>query len=1024
MVMIKKKIEGELKYLCNNIYYNQKSIHGWKIKLSRYISPGKYEYTDNEWRDISVGEYWGSDDITAFLSNKIVLDESDIGKKVAFQIIVGGEGCVFINGIPFNGLDHHRNMVILTKCALGSENFEILIEAYAKSHGIWSGDSLEPRLIMSRIVCENTSVKDYYYFAKTIYDGACNYENDYMREYLFSIVYESLLKVKYESVDFNNSIIQAKEFLTLKINELSKDRIPMKMVLAGHSHIDVAWHWTLKETVRKCSRTFSTALRLMEQYPYFKFTQSTAQLYAYTKKFYPDLYKQIKYRISEGRWEAIGGMWVEPDCNLISGESFVRQILYGKKFFKEEFGIETKVCFLPDAFGFSGCMPQVLRKCGFQYFFTSKLAWNEINPFPYSVFKWEGIDGTRILSSMIEMDRNLYNGSVKIDKIKETLKDFKTKDGSADLLYLYGFGDGGGGVTPEMLETIGKLDYLPGMPEFETAFVEDYFLGLEEKNKNYPIWTGELYFEKHRGTYTTHSKNKKFNRKSEFLYRNVEILSAMGRVKNGTYSENMLDEGWRKLLLNQFHDILPGTSARGVYEDSLNDYEEIIRIGESVQAAQISRILIEPDGNNIITVFNTLSWNRIGIAEFQLAKEQLEVEVTDSEGNRVPSQITLDADGNRKVCFVASNLPSMGYTTYNLKYISEAKRDITKTNDSKDYMENDYFIIKFTDDGHVLNIFDKKNSREILKNGKEGNILQIFDDKPVMGLDAWCVDTKREDRGFEIPVTKSCKLLESGELFSKIRIGRTYNKSVFEQEILVYRHIPLIEFKNVVHWNEDHKMLRVLFPVEVHTTRATYDIAYGNVERPTHMSTPYEHAKFEVNAHKWADISEGGYGVALINDCKYGYSIIDGEMQLSLLRATTFPDPVADRGTHEFTYYLYPHSGEWKQAKVARLGYELNIPLICVGGNADLKGYSFMKIDVENVIIDCVKKAEDSNDIIVRMFEFHNQRGNINLQLGFEVKEAWECDLLENNLNKLQVENNQIGVYFKPYEIITIRLKL
>ncbi len=1026
--MIIEKIRSELERLSGRIYQQPTDVTGWRMKRCRYRGPGEYEYLDADWRPIATGAEWGGERVTAFLENTITLQPDFKGARVVLQLVTGGEGLVSINGRPYAGLDSNRSNIVLTEAAAGDETFHIQLEVYCKAINVWASPTLGTKLHRSVLVTENRPARSYYALAKAAFDCAVEQPSAYLKESLLDGIYRSLLTVQYEPEQFQESLAEAVALLRRKLAENSF-KLPVEMVFAGHSHIDVAWMWPLEETVRKCSRTFSTVLRLMEQYPFFQYTQSMPQLYEYVKEYYPQIYAQVKARIAEGRWETVGGMWVEPDCNLISGESFVRQILYGKQFYQAEFGTDTDVCFLPDTFGFAGSMPQILKKAGFKYFFTSKLAWNENNTFPYSVFHWEGIDGTKILAAMIEMGCDLYNGIGTLQSIFQTLDKFQPKDGSAAILYTYGFGDGGGGVTPEMLDTIACLDDIPGTPRIKTGSARDYFQALEAKDAQYPVWNGELYFEKHRGTYTTQSRNKRFNRKAEYLYRNAEILAALARIQAGQYPQSQLSRGWKKILLNQFHDILPGTAITEAYETSRQDYREVFALGDQGVERALSLLVQSETATDTLTVFNTLSWERTGPVEYLPETAADGWEVRDRDGRVVPSQVSQTDAGRAKLVFLAEQVPAMGYKTFQ---ISKTGRNDNPAADSlvsldNGYgVENQYLKVQMDSEGCLTGIYDKKAGREVLKPGRRGNVLQIFEDLPVAGVakDAWTVDRKREDRGYRTPETTSIRVRENGAIYTRFTIEKRFQESSFRQDLIIYHYAPLLEFKTTADWHEDHKMLRVLFPVDVHATKATYDIAYGTVERPTHRSTSYDQAQFEVSAHKWADLSEGNYGVSLMNDCKYGYSILDGEMQLSLLRATVFPDTVADRGTHEFSYYLYPHGGQWRGGQVVQRAFEVNVPLLSSPGCSAFPDYSLIRTDRENVIVDCLKRAEDSEDLILRLYETYDQHDRVQLKLGFAPAAVWECDLLERPLRQLELKERTLEFAITPYEIKTFRLKI
>ncbi len=1028
MLSYEKKIIAEIKRLQNTVYEESWEIGEWKAKCGYYQGPGKYEMIDEEWRDISVGQRISTKNLTVFLKNRVILDDSLKGKKVVLLLKVGGEGCLFVNGVPYNGLDFNRNMVLLTEFANGDEVYEIEIETYCKVMTTNGDDgfgetTMEVELAQTRLAVINEKAWDYYFEIKAGFDFICGCKEDYTRGKVLKLIYESLLKLDYsDKCRLNESFTTAKGYYMEKIAPYSMIKIPETVHFAGHSHIDVAWVWPLKETIRKVSRTFSSMLRLMEQYQEFKFSQSQPVLYEMAEKYYPVLYEQIKERVREGRWETLGSMYLEPDCNLISGESFVRQILYGKHFWNKKMGSDSNVCFLPDVFGFPASMPQILKKAGTEYFFTSKLTWNETNEFPYSVFKWRGLDGTEILAGMMSMctknGLDIYNGDGSASGIRMSLDLFKNKENTDSVLYLYGYGDGGGGVTKEMLESLTRCDKVPMTPGIELGTVQQYFEKLDQK-ENYPVWSGDLYFEKHRGTYTTAANNKKNNRKSELLYRDAEILSVFRYLETGKFQKDNLKEGWKLILLNQFHDILPGTSIGEVYEKSREQYERIREIGEICIRGNLNKIS-EPSLDTI-TVINTLSWDRSQVVEIT----QINGKGLIREDGVFPEQVRKE-DGT--LLFLAENVPAMGCQVYYLTEDVPEAESIRRS--SIQEMEEGYRIhtpglqVSVGKNGELSSVYDVENGREVLQDGRTANRLKLLEDIPVEWGAAWETTTKRDDKPSPEAVDLKCRIKEENRLYTVVETRRMMHRSQISQDIIIYNHKPLIEFKTTVDWNEHHKMLRVEFPVNIHSQTARVDIAFGNTEYPNHTTTSYDEARFEVCGHKWGDVSEGGYGVALLNDCKYGYSIQNSNLELSLLRSADYPSGSCDRGTHSFTYCLYPHAGGIREGKVAQNGYELNVPLFVVNGKPTGPKRSYFHIDSSNVVIDTIKKAEEGEDIILRLYETYNTRDIVNLRFTFPVKKCTETDLLEHELDEMQINEGTITFTINPYEIKTFRIQV
>lgn len=1036
MLKIEKKIQSELNRLERMLYKSKTPVNGWMARTGYYRHPENYEMLDEQWFPLQEGEHAGKRDLTLFLKNQVKLDDSYKGETAVLLLKVGGEGCVSINGVHYNGLDFNRNMILLSESAVGGEQYEVEIETYCKDLILDSDNAFKTDVVItqSEIAAINRPAWDYYFEVKTGFEFIDGCGEEYTRQRVLAVIYQSMLKLDYSDTEtFDQSVKLALEMYLDAIADYKQLKLPVKMYFAGHSHIDVAWHWPLKETVRKVSRTFSSMLRLMEQYDSFKFCQSMPVLYEMAKKYYPELFEQIKARVKEGRWETLGSMYLEPDCNLISGESFVRQIMYGKQFYQEELGSDSNICFLPDVFGYSSAMPQILKKAGTDYFFTTKLTWNETNEFPYSVFKWRGLDGTEILSGMMSMCTNrglgLYNGDLSAAGVRQSMDYFKNKENGDPLLYLYGHGDGGGGVTKEMLESLTRLDKVPMMPEVEIGTVKQYFEELD-KDKDYPVWAGELYFEKHRGTYTTAANNKKNNRKSEFLFRNAEIMSVFQYVDNGQYQGAELKDGWKKILLNQFHDILPGTCIGEVYEECDREYEEITQIGTASIKENAERMVRQDEQS--ITIYNTLSWNRKQVITIDGKGKKAVV-----DGNGVyPVQVLKD---DETIVFLAEDVPSLGYKVY---YLTDEEQDNVKngTATAQDGTEavkepsvsqdkgiteisNQWMTVSIDSNGEIVSLYDKSSGRQIMKPGRTGNKLKLLEDIPVEWGSAWEVTKKRDDKA-PSPFTDISQVLkEHNSLYTIISVKKIVHHSVIWQDIIVYHHTPAVEFSTKVDWDECQKMLRVEFPVDINALTARYDVAFGNAEHPNHSTTSYDEARFEVCGHKWGDVSDGSHGAALMNDCKYGYTIQNSDMELSLLRSADFPSDTCDKGVHTFSYWFYPHVGGMKEGRVAQAGYEVNVPMLVQEGKAPKHVYSYIHTDCDNVIIDTVKKAEDGDDMILRVYETYNTISDVTISLEFPVRFCAETDLLERHLGDIPVNDGKIQFTIHPYEIKTFRIQ-
>ncbi|GLV53807.1 alpha-mannosidase [Dictyobacter sp. S3.2.2.5] len=811
--------------------------------------------------------------------------------------------------------------------------------------------------------------------------------------------------------------------------------LDVEVVGTGHAHIDVAWLWTLGQTRRKASRTFHTVQRLMEQFPDYHFSQSQPQLYDYIRQDHPELFESIKQRVAEGRWEPTGGMWVEADCNLSGPESLARQFLLGRSFFKEHFGehADTPVLWLPDVFGYAWALPQLIKQAGLEYFFTIKIGWSQYNRLPYDSFWWQGIDGTRVLTHFSPTPEkgsafaSTYNAMATPEDILGTWTNFRQKDLGHDdvtppVLTAFGFGDGGGGPTREMLENLRELAAFPAMPRTRQGHVDAFFRQLEETSgEQLPTWNGELYLEFHRGTYTTQSRNKRSNRKSEFLMHDAEFLAAQASLLNSGYSYpvDAIGRAWQLICLNQFHDIIPGSSIHDVYVDSAEQYKEISELGASVRD-QAFQAIAEQIGGDVLLA-NPTSFERNDLAYWpQTLPAGKHLQISQS-GETVSTQTS-----EQGTWIDAGVVAQFGITSLQLVK-GEQKVPTTELTAKKELLENKYIRIELNSDGDITRVYDKLREREVLPEGAIANQFQAFEDRP-LNWDAWDVDIFYDDKQWLAEPASSIRVVEEGPLRATLEIQRRILHSDYTQRISLSYNSPRLDVDTHIDWRERHILLKSAFPVDILSPMATYEIQWGNVQRPTHRNTSWDWARFETCAQKFVDLSEGDYGVSLLNDCKYGHDIKENVIRISLLRSPTMPDPEADQGEHRFTYSLLPHAGNWSEETISA-AYALNDPLIvytpdrAASSSADRQQLpSLFSVDKPNVIIETVKRAEDGNGIIVRLYESQRRRGRVTLTTGFELANVWHTNLLEENGEQLQSQGKQVTFLIKPYEIVTLRL--
>ena len=929
------------------------------------------------------------------------------------------ESLLYVNGKPYQGVDGNHKEVFFNIKETGRE-FELSFRIWSGLNGGGRPREMTMSIDRAEFGVLDTAADDFYYLAMAALEThELLDENNEYKSYILNQLVEAFRLVDFtnkKSEAYYKSLQTALDYLRDRLKGQGKPGVNVTML--GHTHIDVAWLWRLRHTREKTARSFSTVNRLMEKYPEYIFIQTQPQLYDYLKEDYPDIYEHIKKRVAEGRWEPSGAMWVECDCNLASGESIIRQILVGKNFFKKEFDYESEFLWLPDVFGYSWALPQILKKSGVNTFMTTKISWNDTNRLPYDTFIWRGMDGSEVTTHFVTTTElndvtYTYNGESRPYAIKGVWDNYRNKDLNRDLLISYGFGDGGGGPTREMIKYIEAAKLMPGIPNVETGRATEYFRKLNETIKEnpyngyLPIWDGELYLEFHRGTYTSQGYNKKMNRFMEYKLREEEMLSVFAeKLFDKPYNREEFLKAWKIVLCEQFHDILPGSSIHEVYEDSHEEYERALKYIENATKAAKASFVTEKE--NAFTLFNQANWERDSIVKIPAGAETYEY--TDSEGNTLPSHRC----GEHDHVYVKGLKPLVFSTiTRSVKACKEASSFTENT------VETPYYIVSWDDKGRLVRLYDKSADREVIPEGKFANVIQIFEDKPRC-FDAWELESTIDLKKEEIPCDGNI-IKTKNELGYFIHFTYNYNNSKIMQTMCLYNDKRRIDFKTIVDWKESQKILKTAFSVDIRGVFARYDVQEGNIVRPITRNTSWEAAKFEVVAHKWADLSETGYGVALINDCKYGYDIKEDTMRLSLLKSATDPDYSADYGTHEFTYSLYPHKEEWYNAGLEEEAFDLNSPVVVLEGASALGKESLIGFDAENVVLDAFKKAENEEAYVLRFHEFTGRRGKINLKIGLKFDSWCESDLMENPLGEWK--QTAIEVEVKPYEIKTIMLK-
>ena len=983
---------------------------GESVKVGQGFRSKGYDKYNWLCTKISIPESFGDENVLGIF---------DFGVPMGTGNNSNFESLLYVNGKPYQGVDGNHKEVFFNIKETGRE-LELRFRIWSGLNGGGRPREMTMSIDRAEFGVLDTAADDFYYLAMTALEThELLDENNEYKSYILNQLVEAFRLVDFtnkNSEAYYKSLQTALDYLRDRFKGQGKPGVNVTML--GHTHIDVAWLWRLRHTREKTARSFSTVNRLMEKYPEYIFIQTQPQLYDYLKEDYPDIYEHIKRRVAEGRWEPSGAMWVECDCNLASGESIIRQILVGKNFFKKEFDYESEFLWLPDVFGYSWALPQILKKSGVNTFMTTKISWNDTNRLPYDTFIWRGMDGSEVTTHFVTTTElndvtYTYNGESRPYAIKGVWDNYRNKDLNRDLLISYGFGDGGGGPTREMIKYIEAAKLMPGIPNVETGRATEYFRKLNETIKEnpyngyLPIWDGELYLEFHRGTYTSQGYNKKMNRFMEYKLREEEMLSVFAeKLFNKPYNREEFLKAWKIVLCEQFHDILPGSSIHEVYEDSHEEYERALKYIENATKASKASFVTEKE--NAFTLFNQANWERDSIVKIPAGAEAYEY--TDSEGNTLPSHRCGEQDH-----VYVKGLRPLAFSTITRR----AKASNEASSFTENTVETPYYIVSWDDKGRIVRLYDKSADREVIPEGKFANVFQIFEDKPRC-FDAWELESTIDLKKEEIPCDGNI-IKTKNELGYFIHFTYNYNNSKIIQTLCLYNDKRRIDFKTIVDWKESQKILKTAFSVDIRGVFARYDVQEGNIVRPITRNTSWEAAKFEVVAHKWADLSETGYGVALLNDCKYGYDIKEDTMRLSLLKSATDPDYSADYGTHEFTYSLYPHKEEWYNARLEEEAFDLNSPVVVLEGASALGNESLISFDAKNVVLDAFKKAENEEAYVLRFHEFTGRRGKINLKTGLKFDSWCESDLMENPLGEWK--QTAIEVEVKPYEIKTIMLK-
>lgn len=1029
MVFLDKRAQAICDELKKLSVRQRRTIDAWFYKKGNFIRPHDAEADETPFLPFDSrimhwygpdAHYWFKADMTVpdsfdgrplWLYVRTQIDEWDDGKNPQFLLYVDGE---VVQGIDMN----HRE-VLLTRSARAGQTYRLDLQSYTGTLHTEFNLIVEMQEIDPEIAGLYWDVQvPLSAFSRLEEDGASRRE---LTRALNGAVNLLDLRTPYSDA-FYASVREAREYLKTNLYEALGGHDDVIATCIGHTHIDVAWWWTVAQTREKVCRSFATVLKLMDEYPHYRFMSSQPQLYAFLKERHPELYARIRQRVAEGRWEPEGGMWVEADCNLTSGESLVRQFIHGKRFFKDEFGVDCRILWLPDVFGYSGALPQIMKQCGIQYFMTTKLAWNQFNKMPYDTFRWRGIDGTEILTHLIttlgvgQPVKNFfttYNGMLHPDALIGGWQRYQQKEINNDILVSYGYGDGGGGPTRAMLENSDRMEKgVTGLPRVRQAFARTYFDELNARvqgSNRLPVWEGELYFEYHRGTYTSMARNKRSNRKAELHMMDLELLSVLAQDRL-PYPAQEMDGMWKTILLNQFHDILPGSSIHEVYEVTKREYEALERQISALRGERLAALAAPSDA---VTVFNTKGF----ASDEAVCLGQLDAAaLVDADGARYPVQQT--AEG--AVVFLPA-LPAKGWRAYSVSNQPEPCAAPFALADDH-HLETHYYTVELDENGLLSRLYDKENRREVLRPGQRGNLMRMYEDKPIY-YDNWDIDIYYTEKYWDVTELTSLRWTDVGAVSATLELERCVSSSLIRQKIRFYANSRRIDFETYVDWHEHQHLLKVHFPVDVHTDEATFEIQFGNLKRKVHTNTSWDVARFESCGQKWMDLSEGHYGVSLLNDCKYGHSVKDGCIGLTLIKSGIEPNPTTDQEEHFFTYALYPHAEGWQQAGTVREAYRLNQPALSVRGGQAGTEYSLASVQPANVILETVKQAEDGNGVIVRLYETENARTEACLTWNRPIASVEECNCIEEKQADAAFERARIPFVIKPYEIKTFRIR-
>ena len=996
-----------------------------EIGFSGFVTTERLTLTDaekHERAEFKAGEPWGRRWEYGWFFADVTIPASGEGKRVEFQASLG-ECVIFVNGQVRGALDKEHYRITLSKNAHTGDTYKIAMEVYAGHTGVIEGfETTAPSVALNRVLIpeEPVNAPDEQVMQKKVRNGAVGifYDEAFQLWMDFNTLYmlrnhrtttpwrraniDKCLKDGCDALDleadmpvFLKSVQIARNKLAPALACKNGDSAPTCYAI-GNSHLDLEWLWTREETRRKAARTLGNQLRLLEEYDDYKYIHSQPWTLDIVKNEYPELYAEVKKWVEKGRIIVEGGMWVESDVNLPSGESLIRQFIFGKRFIAEEFGKDSEILWLPDSFGAPASLPQIMNGCGIKYFFSAKIPWlyNGGECFPYHNLLWNGLDGTSILTHISAS----YNAHATPNDILHAYNDINNEKETVNAkLFPFGHGDGGGGATRLHTEYIKRQKDLEGVPKVAVESPIKFYEYLE--GCELPRYKGEMYFAAHRATYTSQAKTKRLNRKAEQALREAEMWAALFNVK-----EANTEPLWKTLLFNQFHDILPGSAIAEVYVKTEKELAGVIDRAHKISDSVLDTVLTPAD--DYLTVCNSLSWERKSVIELP---EKFSA-VADENGCSMETQTV----GGRTYALL--NAPACGMKTYRL--LKNDSTPVSKS-DSELYLENNLIRAEFNKYGELIKITDKESGMQFLSG--VSNRFRVYRNSPTL-FDAWDIDSFYEKLEERYDDNADIQIEFRGELISALTVTKTINQSVIKQRIILRKDSRKLDFETVIDWKETHRLLKVDFCSNIFTDNLLSEIQFGNIKRPNHKNRQHDADQFEVCQHKWSALTEANRGFAILNDCKYGISADGGRISLTLIKTSAAPAMNSDVCTHQFTYSVMPYTGTFFDSRVINESYELNCPVLCKAGKADSKSY--FRISAQNVIAETVKPAEDgSGDIILRLYESKGAYTPCTVWLGFDAGEAWTTDMLEANRKVLEMRNNSLTLELKPFEIVTVRIK-